>query len=149
MFLHYICENIDILAVMTVRKSNFGFHGNQKTQGHKHQLNNLYFKYKVYLMKLRYLNTFLQFRLLFHEPHCRRLLVSNDLCRLKVCATCHCDQRRGLVPSHTRLGKSWNQPLLWTFSTSNDGCRREEKIHKHKSFFTKFFSSVTENFFIC
>ena len=70
MFPHHICENIDILAVMTVRKNNFGFHGNRKTQGHKHQLNNLYFKYQVCQMKLRHLNTFLQFRLLFHEPHC-------------------------------------------------------------------------------
>ena len=70
MFPHYICKNIDILAVMTVRKNNFGFHGNRKTQGHKHQLNNLYFKYQVCQIKLRYLNTFLQFRLLLHEPHC-------------------------------------------------------------------------------
>ena len=30
MFPHYICENIDSLAVVTVRKNNFGFHGNEK-----------------------------------------------------------------------------------------------------------------------
>ena len=36
----------------------------------KHQLNNLFFKYQVCQMKLRHLNTFLQFWLLFHEPHC-------------------------------------------------------------------------------
>ena len=70
MFPDYICQNIDILAVINDRKNNFGFHGNRKTQGHKHQLNNLYFKYQVCQMKLRHLNTFLQFRLLFHEPHC-------------------------------------------------------------------------------
>ena len=29
-----------------------------------------YFKYQVCKMKLKRLNTFLQFRLLFHEPHC-------------------------------------------------------------------------------
>ena len=73
MFPHLIFENIDILAVMTVQKNNFGFHGNRKTQGHKHQLNNLYFKYQVCQMKLRHLNTFLQFRLIFHEPHCMPL----------------------------------------------------------------------------
>ena len=40
MFLHHFFENIDNLAVMTVLKNNLGFDGNQKTQGHKHQLNN-------------------------------------------------------------------------------------------------------------
>ena len=63
-------ENIDNLAVMSVRKNNFSFHGNRITQGHKHQLNNLYFKYQVCQIKSRQLNTFLQFRLLFHKPHC-------------------------------------------------------------------------------
>ena len=48
MFPYHICENIDIIAVMTVQKNNFGFHGNQKTEGHKHQLNNLYLKYQFY-----------------------------------------------------------------------------------------------------
>ena len=57
---------------MAVQKNNFGFHGNQKTQGHKDQLNNFYFKYQICQMKLGHLNTFLQFRLLFHEPHCKR-----------------------------------------------------------------------------
>ena len=70
MFPDYICQNIDILEVIKVQKNNFGFHSNQKTRGQKHQLNNLYFKYQVYQMKLRHLNTFLQFRLLFQEPHC-------------------------------------------------------------------------------
>ena len=70
MFPHYIYQNIDILAVMTVQKNDFGFHGNRKTQGQKHQLNILYFKYQVCRVKSRHLNTFLQFRLLFHEPHC-------------------------------------------------------------------------------
>ena len=55
-------------------KKNFGFHSNQKTQGQKYRLNNLYIKYQLWHMKLRhlniYLNTFLQFKLLFHEPHC-------------------------------------------------------------------------------
>ena len=71
MFLTHICQNIDILAVMNDQKNDFGFHSNQKTQGHKHQLTNSYFKYQHYQMKLRYLNTFLQFRLLLHEPHCK------------------------------------------------------------------------------
>ena len=70
MFPDNICQNIDILVVINVRKNNFGFHSNRKTQGQKHQVNNLYFKYQVCQMKLRHLNTFLQFRLLFHEPHC-------------------------------------------------------------------------------
>ena len=70
MFPDNICQNIDILVVMNVQKNNFGFHSNQETQGQKHQANNLYFKYQVCQMKLRHLNTFLQFRLLFHEPHC-------------------------------------------------------------------------------
>ena len=70
MFPDNICQNIDILIVINVQKNNFGFHSNRKTQGQKHQVNNLYFKYQVCQMKLRHLNTFLQFRLLFHEPHC-------------------------------------------------------------------------------
>ena len=70
MFPDNICQNIDILVVINVQKNNFGFHSNRKTQGQKHQVNNLYFKYQVCQMKLRHLNTFLQFRLLFHEPHC-------------------------------------------------------------------------------
>ena len=70
MFPDNICQNIDILVVMNVQKNNFGFHSNQKTQGQKHQVNNLNFKYQVYKIKLRHFNTFLQFRLLFHEPHC-------------------------------------------------------------------------------
>ena len=70
MFPDNISQNIDILVVMNVWKNNFGFHSNQKTQGQKHRVNNLYFKYQVCQMKLRHLNTFLQFRLLFHEPHC-------------------------------------------------------------------------------
>ena len=67
MFPHYICENIDILAVMMIQKNSFCFHCNQKTQGSMEQLifqilsleqqwnnngttmeqqwNNLYFKY--------------------------------------------------------------------------------------------------------
>ena len=68
---NYICQNFDILAVTNAQKNDFGFHSNRKTQGHKHQLNNLYFKYQVYQMKLRHLKTFLQFRLLFRKPHCR------------------------------------------------------------------------------
>ena len=59
---------------MNVQKNNFGFHSNRKTQGQKHQVNNLYFKYQVCQIKLRHLNTFLQFRLLFHEPHCTCLV---------------------------------------------------------------------------
>ena len=47
MFPDYICQNIDILTVIDVQKNNFGFHGNQKTQGQKYQVNNLYFKYQV------------------------------------------------------------------------------------------------------
>ena len=70
MFPDNISQNIDILVVINVWKNNFGFHSNRKTQGQKHQVNNLYFKYQVCQMKLRHLNTFLQFRLLFHEPHC-------------------------------------------------------------------------------
>ena len=70
MFPDNICQNIDILIVINVKKNNFGFHSNQKTQGHKHLLNNFNFKRQVCQMKLKYLNTFLQFRQLFHEPHC-------------------------------------------------------------------------------
>ena len=70
MFLDNISQNIDILVVMNVWKNNFGFHSNQKTQGQKHQVNNLYFINQVCQIILRHLNTFLQFRLLFHEPHC-------------------------------------------------------------------------------
>ena len=51
---YYICENTDIIAVMTVRKNNFEFHSNQKTQGQKHWVNNLYFKYQVCQIKLRH-----------------------------------------------------------------------------------------------
>ena len=69
MFPDNICQNIDILVVINVQKNNFGFHSNQKTQEQEHRLNNLYFKYQVCEMKLRHLNTFLQFRLLFQEPH--------------------------------------------------------------------------------
>ena len=79
MFPHHICENIDIIAVMTARKNNFGFHSNRKTQGQKHQVNNLYFKYQVCQIKLRHLNTFLQFRLLFHEPHCKWDQIRNEI----------------------------------------------------------------------
>ena len=70
MFPDNICQNIDILVVINVPKNNFGFNSNWKTQGQKHQLNNLYFKYQICQMKLGHLNTFLQFRLLFHERHC-------------------------------------------------------------------------------
>ena len=70
MFLDNISQNIDILVVINVWKNNFGFHSNRKTQGQKHQVNNLYFKYQVCHMKLRHLNTFLQFRLLYNKPHC-------------------------------------------------------------------------------
>ena len=72
MFPDNICQNIDILVVINVQKNNFGFHSNQKTQGQKHRLNNLYFKYQVCQIKLRHLNTFLQLKLLFHEPYCIR-----------------------------------------------------------------------------
>ena len=63
MFPDNISQNIDILVVINVWKNNFGFQSNQKTQGQKHRLNNLYFKYQVCQMKLRHLN-------IFHEPHC-------------------------------------------------------------------------------
>ena len=56
MLLGYICQNIDIVAVMNDQKNDLGFHSNQKTQGHKHQLNNLHFKYQHCQMKLQYLN---------------------------------------------------------------------------------------------
>ena len=79
MFPDNICQNIDILVVINVQKNNFGFHSNRKTQGQKHQVNNLYFKYQVCQMKLRHLNTFLQFRLLFHEPHCKKLTTKTDM----------------------------------------------------------------------
>ena len=38
-----------------------------------------YFKYQVCKMKLKRLNTFLQFRLLFHEPHCIYMEISLSL----------------------------------------------------------------------
>ena len=66
MFPDNICQNVDVLEV---QKNNFGYHSNQNTQGHKHRLNNLYFKYYGYSMKLKHLS-FLQFRLFFHKPHC-------------------------------------------------------------------------------
>ena len=68
MFPDNICQNIDILVVINVQKNDFGFHSNRETQGQKHRVNNLHFKYQVYKMKLRHLNTFLQFRLLFLVP---------------------------------------------------------------------------------
>ena len=55
MFLAYIGKDIGNLAVMNDHKNDFGFHSNQKTQGHKRQLNNLYFKDQHCQMKLRYL----------------------------------------------------------------------------------------------
>ena len=60
MFLDSICKNIDILVVINIHKNNFGFHSNQNTQGQKHQVNNLNFKYQVGQMKLRHLIRFLQ-----------------------------------------------------------------------------------------
>ena len=84
MFLCHICQNIDIIAIMNDQKNDFGFHSNRKTQGQKHRLNNLYFKYQVWQMKLRHLNTFLQFRLLFHEPHCIIILYTLFM-KLPVC----------------------------------------------------------------
>ena len=62
--LTHICQNIDLLAVMSDQKNDFGYHGKQGTQRHKHQLNNLYFKYQHCQIKLTYLNSFLQFKLL-------------------------------------------------------------------------------------
>ena len=49
-----------------------------------------YFKYQVCQLKLRHLNTFLQFRLLFHKPHCMQLRSSSeqldaDPCQLMKC----------------------------------------------------------------
>ena len=82
MFPDNICQNIDILVVINVQKNIFGFHSNQKTQGQKHQVNDLYFKYQVCQMILRHLNTFLQFRLSFHKPRCRS--PSNAVFLLKV-----------------------------------------------------------------
>ena len=84
MFPDNICQNIDILIVINVQKNNFGFHSNRKTQGQKHQVNNLYFKYQVCQMKLRHLNTFLQFRLLFHEPHCTDDVIYHNVTSLDV-----------------------------------------------------------------
>ena len=70
MFPDNISQNIDILVIINVWKNSFGFHSNQKTQGQKRRVNNLNFKYQVCQMILSHFNTFLQFRLLFHEPHC-------------------------------------------------------------------------------
>ena len=55
MFPCKISKNIDILAVMTVQKMIFGFYGDQKTQGQKHQLNTFYFKYQACQIK-RFVN---------------------------------------------------------------------------------------------
>ena len=52
MFPDNICQHIDILVVINVQKNNFGFHSSQKTQGQKHQVNNLNFKYRVCQIKL-------------------------------------------------------------------------------------------------
>ena len=38
-------------------------------------MNNLYFKYQICPIEFRHLNTFLQFRLLYHKPHCTPLTV--------------------------------------------------------------------------
>ena len=136
MFPHYIFENIDILAVMTIRKNNFGFHGNRKTQGHKHQLNNLYFKYQVCQIKLRHLNTFLQFRLFFHEPHCMFPRLHKSSCtsvrwsvtffganRLRELISYHCSS---YLLSHIQLtnsicyrvpGQCESHPGIWCHST--------------------------------
>ena len=72
MFPDNVSQNIDVLVVINVWKNNFGFHSNHKTQGQKHRVNNLYFKYQVCQTKIRHLNTFLQFKLLFHKPHCKQ-----------------------------------------------------------------------------
>ena len=50
MFPDNICQNSDILIVTNVQKNNFGFHSNRKTQGQKHQLNNLYFKFVIFVI---------------------------------------------------------------------------------------------------
>ena len=70
MFPDHICQNLDILTVMNARKIILISIATEKLR-HKHQLNNLHSKYQVCEMKLKHLNTFLQFRLLFHEPHCK------------------------------------------------------------------------------
>ena len=77
MFPENISQNIDILVVINVWKNNFGFHSNRKTQGQKHWVNNFYFKYQVCQMKLRHLNTFLQFRLYLHEPNKNMHILKN------------------------------------------------------------------------
>ena len=50
--------------------------------------------------------------------------------------------------SHERVVIS-RYPQYGSFTTSNGGCRREEKSHKHWSFFNKFLFSVTVYLFIC
>ena len=56
MFPDNISQTIDILVVMNVWKNYFGFQSNRKTQGQKHWVDNLYFKYQVCQMKLRHLS---------------------------------------------------------------------------------------------
>ena len=99
MFPDNMCQNIDILVVINVQKNSFGFYSNRKTQGQKHQVNNLYFKYQVCQMKLRHLNTFLQFRLLFHEPHCSSELLEILTALIAIISQHNCH--------------SCNLPLMW------------------------------------
>ena len=79
MFPDNISQNIDILAVINVLKDNFGFHSNQKTQGQKHRVNNLNFKYQVCQMKLRHLNTFLQFSCYSTNPTVAEQMIANSI----------------------------------------------------------------------
>ena len=119
MFPNCICQNIDILVIVNVWEKIFGFHSNQKTQGH--WLNNLYFKYQIYKIKLRHLHYFLQFRLLFHEPHCKSSEVFNgnlNLTYREFCRTC----RTSLQPLASPLGPSVS--FLWRVEIPREPDRR-------------------------
>ena len=89
MFLHQICHNINILAVMNDQKNDFGFHSNQKTQGQNHQFNNLYFKYQGCQIELifKYLPPI---QALLNKPHCRFVFLERrDITRLPHGVTQH------------------------------------------------------------
>ena len=121
MFPDNISQNIHILVVINVWKNNFGFHSTQKTQGQKHQVNNLYFKYQVCQLKLRHLYTFLQFRLLFHEPHCMCMCVCTCMSVSVSACVCVCERERAKDTSGQRAALILFDKLdLWNISCSLD-----------------------------
>ena len=100
----------------------------EQKNGQKHQLNNLYFKYQVCEMKLRHLNTFLQFRLLFHEPHC--MLQMNGFSPVCVLSCVFKFPRNANLFSHT-LQPNGNSP--WWVSSCCLSLSERANVSSHKS----------------